>query len=57
MATSSIVSTLGAGSGIDVKALAEGLVDAERKPLKDRIEAKISKTEHFGASLCWVGKS
>lgn len=45
MATSNIVSALGAGSGIDVKALAEGLVDAERKPLKERIEAKISKTE------------
>jgi len=34
MATSSIVNTLGAGSGIDVKALAQSLVDAEKTPKK-----------------------
>jgi flagellar hook-associated protein 2 len=45
MATSSIVNTLGAGSGIDVKSLAQGLVDAEKTPRKERIDAKIAKTE------------
>lgn len=46
MATSSVnfVSALGAGSGIDTKALAQNLVDAERAPRKDAIDAKI-KTE------------
>lgn len=43
--TSSIVSSLGAGSGIDIKNLAQSLVDVERKPLKDRIDAKIAKSE------------
>jgi flagellar hook-associated protein 2 len=45
MATSSIVNTLGAGSGIDVKALAQSLVDAEKTPKKERIDGKIAKTE------------
>ncbi len=45
MATSSIVNTLGAGSGIDVKALAQSLVDAEKTPKKERIDAKITQTE------------
>jgi flagellar hook-associated protein 2 len=45
MATSSIVKTLGAGSGIDVKALAQSLVDAEKTPQKERIEAQIAKSE------------
>ena len=45
MATSSIVNTLGAGSGIDVKGLAQSLVDAEKTPKKDRIDEKIAKTE------------
>jgi len=45
MATSSIVNTLGAGSGIDVKALAQSLVDAEKTPKKERIEAQITKSE------------
>lgn len=45
MATSSIVQTLGAGSGIDVKSLAQSLVDAEKTPKKERIEAKITQTE------------
>jgi hypothetical protein len=45
MATSSIVSTLGAGSGIDVKSLAQNLVDAEKTPRKERIDAKIAQTE------------
>ncbi len=47
MATSSvnIVNTLGAGSGIDTKALAQSLVDAERAPRKDRIDGQIKKEE------------
>ena len=45
MSTSSIVNTLGAGSGIDVKSLAQSLVDAEKMPKKERIEAKIAKSE------------
>lgn len=45
MATSSIVNTLGAGSGIDVKSLAQSLVDAEKTPRKERIDAKIAQTE------------
>lgn len=45
MATSNIVNTLGAGSGIDIKALAQSLVDAEKTPKKERIDAKIAKTE------------
>lgn len=46
MATSSVnfVTALGAGSGIDTKALAQSLVDAEKTPRKDAIDAKI-KTE------------
>lgn len=46
MATSSVnlVTALGAGSGIDTKALAQSMVDAERTPRKDAIDAKI-KTE------------
>jgi flagellar hook-associated protein 2 len=45
MDSSSIVKTLGAGSGIDVKALAQSLVDAEKTPKKERIEAQIAKSE------------
>ena len=47
MATTStnLVNTLGAGSGIDIKALAQGLVDAEKTPRKDRIDAKIKAEE------------
>lgn len=47
MATSSvnIVNTLGAGSGIDSKALAENLVEAERAPRQRAIDAKIKKEE------------
>ena len=43
--TSNIVNTLGAGSGIDVKGLAQSLVDAEKTPQKERIDAKITQTE------------
>ncbi len=46
MATSTnFVSSLGAGSGIDIKTLAQSLVDAEKTPRKDRIEAKIKQSE------------
>lgn len=44
-ATSNAISALGAGSGMDVKALASSLVDAERAPRKDIIDKKISKSE------------
>lgn len=42
MAVSNIVSSLGAGSGIDIQALAQNLVDAEKTPRKDAIDAKIA---------------
>ncbi len=45
MSTSSIVSALGAGSGIDIKALAESLVEASRAPTKERIDARVTQTE------------
>ncbi len=44
MATDTI-SALGAGSGVDVKALAQSLVDAEKIPRKTSIDDKIKKTE------------
>ena len=44
MATSTITA-LGAGSGVDVKALAQSLVDAEKTPRKDAIDKKITKSE------------
>jgi flagellar hook-associated protein 2 len=40
-----IISTLGAGSGVDVKTLAQNLADAEIAPRKDLINTKISQTE------------
>lgn len=44
-ASTSIIQTLGAGSGIDVKTLAKSLAEAEVAPQKDRVSANISKTE------------
>lgn len=44
MATDAI-SALGAGSGMDVKALTTSLVDAERVPRKEAIDKKITKSE------------
>jgi flagellar hook-associated protein 2 len=44
-ATSNAITALGAGSGMDVKALATSLVEAERAPRKDVIDKKISKAE------------
>ena len=43
--TTNIVNTLGAGSGIDTKALATSLVEAERAPRKERIDTKKTETE------------
>jgi flagellar hook-associated protein 2 len=40
-----IVSALGAGSGIDVKSLAESLVEAERAPRKNQIDKRIQQSE------------
>ena len=45
MSSTNLISALGAGSGVDVKALAESLVEAERAPRKERIDAKITQTE------------
>ena len=43
--TTDTISALGAGSGVDVKALANSLVDAEKVPRKAAIDAKIKKSE------------
>jgi len=43
--TANIVSTLGAGSGIDIQSLAQKLVDAEQAPRKAAIDAKVTKSE------------
>jgi flagellar hook-associated protein 2 len=40
-----IITALSAGSGIDVAALAQGLVDAERAPQENLINSKITKNE------------
>jgi flagellar hook-associated protein 2 len=45
MATTNIVSSLGAGSGIDIKKLAEDLVAAERAPRQELIDQRIERTE------------
>jgi flagellar hook-associated protein 2 len=47
MATSNvnIVNSLGAGSGIDIKALAKNLVEAERAPRQGVLDGKIKKEE------------
>jgi flagellar hook-associated protein 2 len=41
----SILTSLSAGSGVDVKSLAKNLVDAEKAPQADAINAKIKKSE------------
>ena len=41
-----ILSSLGAGSGVDTAALAQNLVDAEQTPQKNAINAKIIKNEN-----------
>lgn len=57
MAVSNIVSSLGAGSGIDIQALAQNLVDAEKTPRKDAIDAKIAKSEARISGLSLVNYS
>lgn len=56
--SSSIVASLGAGSGIDIKTLAQSLVEAERKPFKDKIDTRIAKSEAkisgYGAILTYL---
>ena len=44
-AASKIVSTLGAGSGVDVTTLATSLVEAEKAPRQAEINAKVTKAE------------
>jgi flagellar hook-associated protein 2 len=46
MMATDVISALGAGSGMDVKALATSLVDAERVPRKDIIDKKIKAAEN-----------
>ena len=43
--TTNTITALGAGSGVDVKALAQSLVDAEKAPRKNLIDGKIKKSE------------
>ena len=43
--TTNTITALGAGSGVDVKALAQSLVDAEKAPRKTLIDNKIKKSE------------
>lgn len=43
--SSSLISALGAGSGVNVKSLAEGLVNVEREPRTKIINDKIAKSE------------
>jgi flagellar hook-associated protein 2 len=47
MATTStnFISALGTGSGVDIKTLAQNLVDAERVPKQEIIQARIDKAE------------
>lgn len=40
-----IISSLSAGSGVDVASLAQNLVDAEKAPQENAINAKIAKND------------
>jgi flagellar hook-associated protein 2 len=55
-----IMNTLGAGSGVDVTSLAQNLVDAERVPKENMINAKIAKSEAkvtgYGAVTFMLGE-
>jgi flagellar hook-associated protein 2 len=44
-ANTNVITALGTGSGIDTKALASNLMNAERAPRKAAIDAKITKSE------------
>jgi len=46
VSSTNFVSALGTGSGIDIKALAKSLVDAERKPKADLIQGSIDKAKN-----------
>lgn len=58
--STNMISALGAGSGVDVKALAQSLVDSQKVPQTSIIEAKISKNEAkisgYGAISYVVGE-
>ena len=45
MASADIIGALGAGSGVDVKALAQSLVDVEKMPREEAINTKIDDQE------------
>jgi flagellar hook-associated protein 2 len=45
VSSTNFVSALGTGSGIDIKALAQSLVDAERKPKQELIQVSIDKSK------------
>jgi flagellar hook-associated protein 2 len=45
MASTDIIGALGAGSGVDVKVLAQSLVDVEKMPREEAINAKIDDQE------------
>ena len=45
VSSTNFLTALGAGSGVDTKALAQNLADAEITPRKEAINAKITKTE------------
>ena len=44
-ADTNLITALGAGSGVDIKALAKGLTDAEKAPKQQAIQSKIDKSE------------
>jgi len=44
-AAQGLISSLGAGSGVDVASLAQNLVNAERVPQENAINAKITKND------------
>lgn len=46
VSSTNFVSALGTGSGIDIKALAQSLVDAERKPKEQLIQVSIDKSKN-----------
>ena len=52
VSSTNIMGTLGAGSGVDTKSLAENLANAEFQPRKDLVNTKITKTE---ASISGMG--
>lgn len=53
MSTSNIISSLGAGSGIDISSLVTGLAEAERLPQQQRID---SRTESYQAQISGYGQ-